>query len=137
MARRDEVPQQIADQLEDFPSLYGYCQTKAKLFLKIGPEIYRSQDALGQPQSDLEPEELADLQKGCRALLEWKGLVADAPLEGIGVSGFFRLMHLFHCETMKEMSNYMSGPGILDKMTVRHQVHGWTMTMYNRVVYDD
>ncbi len=136
MARRDEIPPGIADQLDELPALYGYCQTKALLFLKIGPEIYRSQDALGQPAEDLEPEDLENLENGCRALLDWKGLVEDAPIEGIQVEGFYGLMHLFHCETMKEMSNHMSGPGILDRMIVRHQVNGWKMTLYNRVVYD-
>jgi hypothetical protein len=137
MARRDEIPAEIADQLDDFPALYGYCQTKAKLFLKIGPKIYRSQDALGQPPAEIDAEEVADIEKGCRALLEWKGLVEDAPIEGIQVAGFYGLMRLFHCGTMKEMSNHMRGPGILDKMIVRHQVNGWEMILFNRVVYED
>ena len=44
---------------------------------------------------------------------------------------------LFHCKTRKKFSDPRGGRGIPDKMIVRHQVNGWEMILFNRVVYED
>ena len=50
--------------------MYGYISEKARLFLKMKPEIYRKQDALGMPDPDLTIEELDLLKSGCRQISE-------------------------------------------------------------------
>ncbi|TVR35921.1 MAG: hypothetical protein EA404_00240, partial [Spirochaetaceae bacterium] len=78
------------------PDGFGYVQFKAFLYLELGPEGYRERDALHMPAADWPLAALEAIEHGCRQLFHWRGIGAEAPLEGIGIDGFYRLIRMFH-----------------------------------------
>ncbi len=113
--------------------MYGYISEKARIFLKVKPEIYRKQDAFGMPDVDLTEEELDLLKSGCKQIVEGKGQTPDNPLTDIGIHGFTILMELFHFEKCMQSIYKSTNEGFLDKMECVHVVTGQELVLYNFV----
>lgn len=117
----------------EVPKMFLYIHFKAYSYLVQGPDAYRAQDALGMPPKGASPFVLALIERGCRQILEWKGIDPRKPLESIGINGFYRLMDLFHFEVVGHSASSSDDGTFLDKMMVRHVVTGEEMILYNRV----
>lgn len=91
-AYESEAPRPPADVV--VPDAFWYVHFKAFAFLMVGPDQYRSQDALRQPPENLPATRLDRVNRGCEQILQFRGLSAVRPLEGIGVDGFYALLPL-------------------------------------------
>ena len=108
--------------LNQFPYIF----TKAELYLQIGPESYRKEDFFQQPPLKLDMTDMESIRYGCEQIVEGRGFNISRPLQGLGVSGFYRLMELFHFqfESRKTKYSFMyeEEEGALDIMTFTHKM---------------
>ena len=117
-------------------SKIGYIFAKAKLYLKLGPVIYRKNDFFKFPDNALDPETLAGIETGCKQIVEGKGLTIDNPLT-LEIDVCYRLLELFHFErtgnrqTKKIKENNQTR--FLDSMEFQHIVDG-SKVVYNNLV---
>ena len=131
-AYEDEAPGPPPD--VDVPDVFWYVHFKAFAFLRVGPDEYRSHDALQQPHENLPAARLHAIQRGCERILQFQGLSPDRPLEGIGVDGFNALLRLFHFALDQQAALETGAIGtVLDQMKMRHVVDGRELTLYNLV----
>ena len=116
-----------------------YLFSKAFLYLKMGPEAYRRRDFFKQPSEDADADELAAIENGCRQILNGRGFSADQPLTGLGISGFYRLMDLFHFKLRSQsVAGRVEGRrGMLDRMDMQHAMDERTCVLFNLVGYED
>lgn len=117
----------------DIPEKFGYIHFKSFSYLARGPEAYRAQDAMGMPPEGTPPSTLAVLDKGCRQILNWKGIQPDNPLTGLGIDGFYRLIDLFHFKVVQQSALHQNNGAIVDKMQINHVMSGEEITLYNLV----
>jgi hypothetical protein len=124
-----------ADQTLAIQNRFPYIYSKAALFLKMKPEIYRKNDFFSQPPADFDEEDIAILKHGCEQVLEGKGLKKENPFTGLGVLGFSALMRLFHFERVSRQTfhtyQHEGRSGILDCITFRHMVEDSDVVYYN------
>ncbi|MGK0256994.1 MAG: hypothetical protein ACI96M_000422 [Candidatus Azotimanducaceae bacterium] len=113
---------------------YVYMQSKAAVYLKMAPDVYRTQDAMGMPPDDATPEELALVELGMQLLLEGQGLTPDKPITGLGIHGFYCLASTLHFEREVQAIASMDQDHILDRINLVH-AHDpdMSVTLYNRV----
>lgn len=119
-------------------NFYGYIQTKAARFIKVGAEIYRSSDAFKMPRLEWElgePDILELLKSGCEQLLENKGLSIDDPIDGLTVSAFYKLLAMFHFKPKARNSKRIGQGVFVDEITFEHEVTGDKTTIFNLVRY--
>ena len=118
---------------------FVYLFSKAFLFLKMGPEAYRNQDFFNQPSEDIDAEELELINNGCRQILAGRGFSTDQPLTGLGISGFYALMDLFHFKLRRQsIAGRMEGRrGMLDRMEMQHVMDERLSVLFNFVAYDE
>ena len=115
------------------PEKFGYIHFKAYSYLARGPEAYRKQDAFGMPPEGTSLSIFAMIDQGCRQILEWRGIDETRPLEGLGINGFYRLIELFHFESIGQSATFNKDGTVLDKMKIKHAVTDEEMTLYNMV----
>lgn len=133
----DKVMDGMSEEIEEIAleNRFPYLFSKAFNFLQMGAEAYRNLDAFGEPSADLDAEDLALLESGCRQLMEGKGLTPEDPLRGLGIDGFYALFQLFHFSLVRQ-SVIPGEEGMLDRMRMRHVVDGGEVVYYNLVQYD-
>ena len=117
----------------EIPSGFGYIRAKAHTYLKTGPETYRKIDFFHLPPVDWSPELLETVRNGCEQLVRWRGVTPDAPLEDLGIEGFYCLLQLFHFEVDSQASMPGKDRAILDRMQMRHVVTGEEVVLHNLV----
>jgi hypothetical protein len=128
MDEMDEKP-------EDLPSGFVYLWSKAKTFLKVGPEAYRKRDAFGHPEKEWDE---AIIRKGMEQVAEFRGYSADKPFEDLGISGFRMLLQTLHFELEEQSAQETEEDVFLDEMRMKHVVdNGRTITLYNKVSYEE
>jgi hypothetical protein len=115
------------------PETFWYLHFKAFTFLMVGPEAYRGHDALQQPPEHLPQARIHAIKRGCEQIVQFRGLSADEPLEGIGVDGFYAMLRTFHF-TLGHRAASSDARGIIDRMTMRHIIDGREVTLHNLVV---
>jgi hypothetical protein len=115
------------------PEHFGYIHFKAYKYLKIGPDAYSSQDALGMPPQGAPPHLLALVEQGCRQIVDWRGISPETPLQGLGINGFYRLIEVFHFKVVGQSATFGDDDSVMDKMTIKHGVTGEEITLYNLV----
>ena len=117
--------------LNQFPYIF----TKAELYLKIGPDKYRKEDFFQQPPLNLDTVDMESIRYGCEQIIEGRGFNYTTPLQGLGVSGFYRLMELFHFQfesrKTKYSFKYEEEKGALDIMTFTHQMDDRKATLFH------
>ncbi len=117
--------------LNQFPYIF----TKAALYLKIGPDEYRKEDFFQQPPLNLDTVDMESIRYGCEQIIEGRGFNYTTPLQGLGVSGFYRLMELFHFQfesrKTKYSFKYEEEKGALDIMTFTHQMDDRKATLFH------
>ena len=118
---------------------YGYVFSKAWLYLKLGPEKYRKNDAFKQPPLDFDDQDLEILSNGCRQVLEGIGLTKEKPFTELDVMGFSALFELFHFQQIKRQCQHaciLNGKkGALDSITFQHVIDGTKVVYYNFCEY--
>ena len=118
----------------DVPDRFHYLHFKAFVYLLLGPETYRSHDALGIPPTEWPALTLDVVQRGCEQLVRWRGPTPTEPVEGIGVGGYYALLRLLHCAaTRVQTLASAQSDCLLDQMRARHDVDGDEITLYNLV----
>jgi len=115
------------------PEHFGYIHFKAYKYLKIGPDAYSAQDALGMPPRGALPSLLALVEQGCRQIVDWRGLSPERPLQGLGINGFYRMIEVFHFKLAEQSATFGDDGSVMDKMTIKHSVTGEQITLYNLV----
>ena len=117
--------------LNQFPYIF----TKAELYLKIGPDNYRKEDFFQQPPLKLDTTDMESIRYGCEQIVEGRGFNFSTPLQGLGVSGFYRLMELFHFQFESRKTKYSfiyeEEKGALDIMTFTHQMDDRKATLFH------
>ncbi|MSP70276.1 MAG: hypothetical protein EXR20_08390 [Bacteroidetes bacterium] len=117
--------------LNQFPYIF----TKAELYFKIGPDNYRKEDFFQQPPLNLDTVDMESIRYGCEQIIEGRGFDYKTPLQGLGVSGFYRLMELFHFQfesrKTKYSFKYEEEKGALDIMTFTHQMDDRKATLFH------
>ena len=117
--------------LNQFPYIF----TKAELYLKIGPDKYRKEDFFQQPLLNLGTVDMESIRYGCEQIIEGRGFNYTTPLQGLGVSGFYSLMELFHFKfesrKTKYSFKYEEEKGALDIMTFTHQMDDRKATLFH------
>ena len=112
-----------------------YIFTKAELYLQTGPENYRREDFFEQPPLNLNTVDMDSIRYGCEQIVEGRGFNISRPLQGLGVSGFYRLMELFHFqfESRKTKYSFMyeEEEGALDIMTFTHKMDDRKATLFH------
>jgi len=115
------------------PEYFGYIHFKAYKYLKIGPNAYSAQDALGMPPTGAPPPLLALVEQGCRQIVDWRGISPERPLQGLGIKGFYRLIEVFHFKVIGQSATFLANGSVMDKMTIKHSVTGEEITLFNLV----
>ncbi len=120
------------------PSKWVYMASKAQLYLEIGPEIYRRDDAFDMPDPEWDEEILDAIEICFRQLVEGTGLSREQPMVNVGIRGFNAAMATLHFEVVSQSAFIMeTEEAFLDKMDLRHWVDGEEITLYNRVDYPE
>lgn len=118
---------------------FPYIFSKAWMYLKKGPEIYRKQDAFGEPSLDYDEEELQILADGCNQILRGIGMTEQKPFTNLDVFGFYNLFSLFHFNYVSRKTNHsfiLDGKsGALDCITFKHFIDDSTIVYYNFCEY--
>jgi hypothetical protein len=65
-------------------------------------------------------------------IIDYKGLIFDRPLEGLGVGGFYYFMSLFYLERRRQLATHFDGY-TMDSMLMKHSVTGDEMWFANKV----
>jgi hypothetical protein len=102
----------------DPPEHFGYIHFKAYRYLRIGPDAYRAQDSLGMPPKGAPPHLIALIEHGCRQIVDWRGILPERPLQGLGVNGFYRMIEVFHFTLARQSAKYRDDGSVMDKMTI-------------------
>lgn len=111
---------------------YEYIKVKAQNYLEIGANKYREQDAFGYPLEEWDKNDLKQLKDGCKQILKYKGLTEKSAFEGLSVSGFYKLMEMFHFEFVRRETNSESD-FFNDKIVFKHRIAGFFTTLYNKL----
>ena len=64
-------------------------------------------------------------------IIDYKGLIFDRPLEGLGIGGFYYFMSLFYFERKRQLANLFKGY-IIDNMLMKNSVNGDEMWFVNK-----
>ena len=134
-----EFNRNIPDNIKDlfYRNNYAYIYSKAELYIKLGPDKYRNGDALGYPLLEWVEQEGKEIYKlldsGCRQVLEFKGLTPETAFGGLGISGFNKLIRLFHFDLEMQSADPLPGGGFIDRMDIKHTMMDISMTLYNKV----
>jgi hypothetical protein len=117
---------------------FVYLFTKSFLYLRMGPEAYRRQDFFNRPAEDTDPSDLERIEAGCRQILGGVGFTKDRPLTGLGISGFYSLLNMFHFKLHRQsIAGRLEGrQGMLDRMEMYHVMDGRTCVLFNAVEYE-
>ena len=91
-------------------------------------------EAFGMPPASWTALELDTIRVGCEQIVQWRGLSPEAPLEGMGIGGFYLLAEFFHF-TLVGQALLLDGGlgGMLDAMFMKHDVDGRALTFFNLV----
>ena len=111
---------------------FEYIRTKAKKYLEEGPDKYRLHDAFDQPDEDYDKIELMDIEKGCKQILEYKGLTIETAFEGLGIKVMYQLLHLFHFKSISQRATSVDN-AFIDKIIFRHVITEDKVTLFNKV----
>lgn len=130
------IPKEIEIDEATSAESYAYIEYKAHKFLEVGYITYTEDDAFKQPGIPLSPAIIQMLTSGCEQIRDKKGLTRENPFEGLGISGFYQLMRMFHfVSRQQEAQISLNEPFIIDKITFEHQVGGelQRIVLFNKV----
>jgi|TARA_B110000093_G_C12869255_1_gene366949 hypothetical protein len=65
-------------------------------------------------------------------IIDYKGLVFERPLEGLGIGGFYYFMFLFYFERRRQLMTKFEGYK-MDSMLMKHSITGDEMWLVNKV----
>ncbi len=118
---------------ESMPSISAYIVTKALLFLSMGPEIYRRQDAFRMPDAKWDEETLEEIESCYRQLADGKGFKSEYPIESVSVEGFYAAMSTLHFQVVSHAAFLIDGgEGMIDEMLFEHLVDKRQITLFNK-----
>jgi len=124
-----------AEQAYCMQNQFPYILSKADLYLKFGTEKYRKMDFFHEPSARADAEDLEAIRLGCEQIMQGRGFTAEKPFLNIGVSGFYRLMELFHFDYESRETKYAfhvgEQRGALDIITFTHRMDDRKATMFN------
>jgi hypothetical protein len=122
-----------------------YIITKARHYLTVGPEKYRSKDAFKLPNVNWSTSELKQIESGCKQILLGAGFRKEQPIQHLSIREFYLLFKLFHFKPVKQKTKVIGFPlsldsamksnkrNMLDEITFEHIMDGSNVTYYNLV----
>ncbi len=124
------------------PPHWVYILSKASKYLKLGPDTYRKGDALEMPPEEWDVDTLQKVESCFQQFLDGKGHHKDYPVENVGVGGFYRALETLHFDVREQAAlrcdtSHATSMAFIDMMVFEHVVTEDTITLYNKVVYDD
>jgi len=117
---------------------FPYIHTKADIFLKSGPEIYRKNDYFKMPAESWDDDAIKLITKGCQQILEGKGLTEENPFTELVIDGFYNLFRMFHFESKSRITKRIKIEGkthFIDIIDFKHLVDQSIVTYCNMVSY--
>ncbi len=111
-----------------------YLLGKARKYLKVGPDIYRTGDFFKMPSADYPESILTIIQHGMEQISRFQGFSRENPFEGLGVEGFYALLMTLHFELVLQRAYPLDEVTFLDEMQVKHLVTGKEIVLYNKVL---
>jgi hypothetical protein len=120
---------------EDAPEgVWPYILAKASLFLRLGPERYRKGDYFGMPDEECGPRTLDAIRSCYEQMLEGRGYRRDAPIEGVGIGGFYHALATLHFRGAEQRARPADDRlHFIDEIDFVHLMDGRTVTLYNKV----
>lgn len=117
---------------ENAPPLWPYILAKAYLYLKIGPDIYRKNDAFDMPLVEWDTEDLREIQSCFEQFLSGKGYKVTNPVENVSIGGFYAAMTTLHFE-MQMQTAHMDEKYVIDEILFEHIMQKGTIELFNKV----
>ena len=65
-------------------------------------------------------------------IIDYKGLIFERPLEGLGIGGFYYFMSLFYFERRRQLATRFEGY-TMDSMLMKHSITGDELWLANKV----
>jgi hypothetical protein len=106
----------------------GYIEEKARRCVETGLDR-RAEMWLASQGSNLVPAVLS----GMRQIADGNGFSPESPLEGIGISAFYRMLAIIGFRCQGQMLCDTVDGCFLDRMVMKHQVTGMVAHLYNLV----
>lgn len=116
----------------DAPAVFTYIRSKAQTYLKTGPDKYRKIDYFKMPLTDWNSKTLDLIQLGFEQIVECRGYEPEAPVEDVGIEGFYRMMETLHFVPSSQEAAFHKD-FILDEIVFEHRITDQKIKLYNRV----
>ncbi len=100
-------------------STYGYFRAKAAIYLRKGCAAYRRDDYFHVPREEWTQEELCGIERAFLQVVDWKGLILDAPLENVDLCDLYRIIEVAHFRL--EQLSLEAGDTVVT-LALRHRV---------------
>ena len=114
--------------------MQGYLRSKARDYLRLGPERYGKQDALKRPDFEMDEELQASVESACEQIVEGRGFAEDQPLTGVSIQGLYAALHIFHWERVSQSAYEVEGGFFRDRIEFKHLlIPVDTVVLYNLV----
>jgi len=75
---------------------------------------------------------LRQLKVGCKQILEYKGMTKQTAFEGLTISGFYKLLELFHYKAEVQEA-FSENNYFIDRIIFQHVVTGNEIVLFNKV----
>ena len=113
--------------------LLSYDGKKADSYIKIGPEVYRNEDAFDMPRKEWSDEDLSLIMDGCLQIMKGVGYTAEKPFKNLGVRGFNLLFTMLHFTSVGRKTSRLGLGRLQDKISFEHAMDKSRVTYYNLV----
>jgi hypothetical protein len=131
----DELTAAFTDAENDLfiENRFPYILTKADSYIKIGPEVYRNEDAFDMPRKEWSDEDLSLIMDGCLQIMKGVGYTAEKPFKNLGVRGFNLLFTMLHFTSVGRKTSRLGLGRLQDKISFEHAMDKSRVTYYNLV----
>ena len=111
---------------------YDLLREKAIILKEKGIEACRDNEELNIGDIKVTNDLLDLIEKGVPQIIEYRGLSFQRPFEGLGISGFYFFMHLFHLEMCRQRA-YHKKDYTIDEIMFKNTITGDELWLGNKV----
>lgn len=116
------------------PPVWSYILAKVRLYLRLGPDIYRKADYFGMPEAGWPEETLDEIESCFRQLLAGKGYLESNPVENVSIGGFYAATRTLHFEVRRQIATLTDDRRcFIDDLLFEHIHDGRTVRFFNKV----
>lgn len=119
---------------EEAPAEWPYILEKVRLYLRLGPDIYRKTDYFGIPEVGWSEETLDEIESCFRQFLAGKGYLESNPVENVSIEGFYAATRTLHFEVRRQIATLTDDSRcFIDDLLFEHVHDGRTIRFFNKV----